>query len=359
MTQRIFLTVILPEHLIAKYKLSFAACNFSFNLMSGEGFDNVYSILPLYVGGEMGAEAFHDSRFELVYDKLRKKGGIWQKLAVLKEQWTVFKKIPKGSSIWFYNLTTLNAFLFILLKMFKRSVQLNVIVLDFTTINSGFGLNSIYLKMINDAHGRLCLANSSLFKKENAAILPGVVPAHNEHLPKVEIITHKFLLSGMLSEEIAQTSMVLEAFSMLPKCELHITGSHNMDNVKEYADKYSNIFYYEQLNYADYLELLHSITFQLSTRDATFPENQCNFPSKIIEALLHNRAIVSTIQYPQLEGINYFKVASNVKEFIRDIEKMVSISDDELKLYVNQGKKVKKMFSTEVWNKVMLKIENV
>ena len=50
---RIFLTHILPEHLVAEYHLSFAACNFSRNLMSGGGFDKVYSIMPLFVCGEM------------------------------------------------------------------------------------------------------------------------------------------------------------------------------------------------------------------------------------------------------------------------------------------------------------------
>lgn len=50
---RIFWTCILPEHLIAQYRLSFAACNFSYNLMSGCAFDKVYSSMPLYVGGEM------------------------------------------------------------------------------------------------------------------------------------------------------------------------------------------------------------------------------------------------------------------------------------------------------------------
>lgn len=73
MNYRIFWTCILPEHLIAEHALSFAACNFSFNLMSGGMFDKVYSSLPLYVSGEMQQEAFEDKRFKLIYDKWRKK----------------------------------------------------------------------------------------------------------------------------------------------------------------------------------------------------------------------------------------------------------------------------------------------
>ncbi len=73
---RIFWTCILPEHLIAQYRLSFAACNFSYNLMSGCAFDKVYSSMPLYVGGEMSKEAFSDKRFELIYDRWRTAGTV-------------------------------------------------------------------------------------------------------------------------------------------------------------------------------------------------------------------------------------------------------------------------------------------
>lgn len=74
---RILITTLLFEKEISKYKLSFAACNFSSNLISGGEFDQVYSIMPLFVGGEMDNQAFLDPRYELVYDKLRTKGSLW------------------------------------------------------------------------------------------------------------------------------------------------------------------------------------------------------------------------------------------------------------------------------------------
>lgn len=184
--------------------------------MSGCAFDKVYSSMPLYVGGEMSKEAFDDKRFELIYDKWRKKGGVRQKLATFKEQFTMFRQIPKDTSVWFYNLNTLNALLFVMLKLLKPSVQLNVIVLDFTPVNQGFGLNQIYLKLINWAHGRICLANSELFKKENSSILPGVVPYSSGMKPKIKSIKKNFLLSGVLSEEISMLSMVLDVFPNCP-----------------------------------------------------------------------------------------------------------------------------------------------
>lgn len=355
--KRIFVTTILPEHIIAKHRLSFAACNFSFNLMSGGGFDKIYSVLPLYTGGEMEKEAFIDERFDLIYDNLRKKGGVWKKLAALKEQCTIFKRVPKGASVWYYNLSTLNALLFLLLMLFKPSVHQNVIVLDFTPVASGFGLNRIYLKLINAAKGRICLAHSSLFNARNSVILPGVVPNNDDNYPLVSIPAKSFLLSGAINETIAQTSMVLEAFAQLSDCELYVTGTGKTKLVEEYAAKYPNIHWYGQLPFNQYLDLLHSVTFQLSTRDPNMPENQCNFPSKIIESLLHNRIIISTIEYKQLEGIKYFKTSSDLKYFKQHIESISALGDGTLREYANQGTKVSKMFSTKVWNETMKRIE--
>ncbi len=355
---RIFWTCILPEQLIGQYKLSFAGCNFSFNLISGGGFDHVYSMMPLFVGGEMDPSAFTDNRFELIYDNLRKRRGIWQKLAVLKEQWTIFRKIPRKASLWFYNINTLNALLFILLKLFKPSVQLNVIVLDFIPVAKGWGLNNIYIRLINSADGRICLANSTRFKKENAAILPGVTSISHKRFPKIEILQKKFLLSGYLSEEIAQLSLVLNTFSQLPECELYVTGSNGNENLlKEYSKQYSNIHWYGQLPFTHYMELLHKITFQLSTRDPKALENQCNFPSKVIEALLHNRIIISTIHYPQLNGIRYIEVESTNKTFMRGIRSILEMSDDTLLSYANQGEVIYRAFNAHQWNKIMSNIE--
>lgn len=356
--QRIFFTCILPEHLIAKHGLSFAACNFSFNLMSGGGFAKVLSTMPLYVGGEMDKAAFEDGRLELIYDKMRKKGGIWQKMAVFKEQLAIFRKIPKDASIWFYNLNILNALLFLLLKAFKPSVQLNVIVLDFTPAKSWKQQNYWYLKLINSAHGRICLANSPLFKHKNSVTLPGVVPANNEAFPLIVKPALSFLLSGVLLPEISQLKMVLKTFAELPQCELHITGMKgDEDLLKEYAEKYTNIHWHGQIPYGEYLTLMHSVTFQLSTRSPEMPENQCNFPSKIIESLLHNRIVISTIEYEQMEGVKYFVTTSQPDAFKQHIEGISRLGVDTLLEYANQGELVAEKFSTKVWDDTMTRIE--
>lgn len=357
---RIFCTCILPERMIAKYGLSFAACNFSGNLISGNGFQHVYSIMPLYVRGELESEAFTDPRFEVVYDQCRGWGKIASKLAILKEQWMIFKKIPKNASVWFYNLNTLNSFLFLLLKLFKSTVLLNVIVLDYTPVTKYWGLNKIYLKLINMADARICLADSELFNSEHAVVLPGVVPyAPEQSYPVITEPKRIFLLSGVLAEEISQLSLVLEAFSQSPSCELHITGQlGNEELIRSYRSRCKNIYWHGQLPFPDYLNLLHSVTFQLSTRHPGALENECNFPSKIIEALLHNRIVVSTIHYPQLDNIKYFEVNSATVELLKDdLKRIIAMSDEDLLGYANQSNIVQRQFNVVVWNEAMSQLE--
>ena len=48
---RYFITNVLPHHLSGKYKISYAAANFSWALIHSSVFDEVFSIAPLNVSG--------------------------------------------------------------------------------------------------------------------------------------------------------------------------------------------------------------------------------------------------------------------------------------------------------------------
>lgn len=352
---RIFQTFILPDKLVSKYKLSFAAANFSRHLISGRGFDKVYSLIPINVRHEIGL--VKEDGYEVIYSKWRNKGRIRAKFSIFAEQWKIFKKLKKDDSIWFYNMNFMNGYLFLLLKFFKPSVKLNIIVLDFTPAKNLTEQNYWFLKLINAADGTICLSPSKLFTVKNSIVLPGVVPALNKEYPIITKPNKEFLLSGIINDTIAMTELVLEAFSKLPDCTLYITGKilENEDIIKEYTEKYSNIKYFGIISYSEYLKLLHRVTFQLSTRNSEMPENQYNFPSKIIEALLHNRIIISTIQYSQLKDIKYMIVGC--ENFAENLSHITRMTDNELIHYANQGDKVQKLFSTKVWNKYMTHIE--
>ena len=100
------------------------------------------------------------------------------------------------------------------------------------------------------------------------------------------------------------------------------------------------------------------MSFLLSTRNPKASENQCNFPSKVIEALLHNRIVISTIHYEQLEGIRYFEVAAELDKFVMALSHIIQMPQTELLTYANQADEVKRRFNVEVWKEGMQKIEN-
>ena len=356
--KRIFVTHILPEDLIARYKLSFAACNFSNNLISGGGFDLVYSTMPTYVQGRLELDKTKNRGIEYVYSSLRTQKGNIAKVATFIEQWILFRKIPSNSSVWLYNISTLNVLLYILIRFFKRSVQINIIVLDFTPPINRFSKSSFFLWIINNAHGIIKLANSELFTNPNSCCLAGVTPVKNEN-PKISKRKSIYLLSGVLQPDISSIPIILDAFAQKPDSKLYITGVFSdMDLLSKYTEGYSNIKYLGVLNFSEYIELLHSVSFQLSLRNPLWADNTCNFPSKIIEALLHNRGVISTILYEQIEGIKYIKTDRSIEGFVKTLTDIENMSDFEWFQYVNQGKIVSDMLSATIWNNKMEKIES-
>lgn len=357
--KRIFIAHILPKELLIKNKVSPAASNFSLNLVSGGGFDKVFSIAGTNISGEIPFSILKDRRFELIYlNKLRKKGGLFVKLSALIEQVLLYKKLPKNASVWFYNLTTISAVIYILCILFKKGVKRNVIVLDFTPSKKKISMQNMILMLINRAHAIIRLSYSDLFTCSNSAILPGVTPKETK-ASLIEKTNKEFLLSGVLSENISQISLILDVFSELPDCILHITGfaRENEVKLKNYSNRYENIIYHGKVDFEEYKKLLQHVTFVLSTRDKNYPENMCNFPSKIIESLLYNRAVVSTIKYKQIEGINYFEIASDKDTMKKQLKTIVSMPEAMLMIYVNQGEEVARRYNTDVWNETMEKLE--
>ena len=344
---RIFITHVAPREVGRKAGVSVAATNFSYNLIDGCVFDKCYSVLPPFVKG-IAKTALSDSRIDIKYSSFR--NSPIGKVAPILEQWEIFKKIPNGASVWLYNITPLNAYLIKLLRNFKPKVRIFAIVLDYTP---GDPKAEKFLPLINECDGRILLSTSKLFDNKNTKCLPGVVPLNEDVSPMIAELNPEFLISGQFSEQISLLSRLLPVFSKLSNATLHISGAIT-DMARQYAAKYPNIILHENLTFEQYLNLLHSVTFQLSTRNPNMPENECNFPSKIIEALLHNRIVVSTINYPQLGAIKYIKVdADNLEEDIASIIDNISA----YKEYANQSILTKEMFNTAKWLDAMEQIE--
>lgn len=346
---RIFITHIVPREKILEYNLSVAACNFCHTLIEGHVFDDVYSILPTFVNKKV------DSFNGLIRSSLRDIPG-FSKFAPIWENLRLFFKIPRKSVVWYYNCTVLNATLIVLLKLFKPEVRQNMILLDYTPRQNWSGRFLLWLTNRMDATIRL--SNSPLFNCSRSICLPGVVPLHTPEYPEITTFPKHFLISGVLSDNISMLPILLKTFAQLPNMILHITGkAPDTKLVSKYTTQYPNIIYHGLVEYNDYLDLLHDVPFLLSTRNPSAPENQCNFPSKIIEALLHNRIIVSTIHYEQLEGIHYIHVPAEPEELKAALCKIGQLPSEKLNNYANQSEIVKKRYSIAVWKKAMDELE--
>lgn len=342
-----------PRDVLLKYNLPPAAYNFCYNLMKTGIFDKVYSILPTNVYNY--TEDLNREGMEIVYSNIRGKNKISRIIGSLVEQTKLFRLIKNNSNVWLYNITIANAFLFILLRIFKPKVKLYTIVLDFTPEDK---INKLMLPLINHSVGLIKLSESELFTVENSICLPGIVQS-DENYTKVEKITKDFLISGNIKEQISMISMLLPVFSELPELTLHISGhAQKPSMIRRYANNYSNIKFHGMVEYNEFLKIMDECTFLLSTRDPNEPRNLCNFPSKIMEGLLHNKIIISTIHYPQLEGIKYFVVSSDNDNFSKALQEIANIPTDKLLEYANQSEIVKERFNSSVWMQEMIKIEN-
>lgn len=346
---RIFITHIVPRDDAVQHNLSVAACNFSWNLIEGGAFDKFYSVLPTFVGS--GVEQFDG----LVCSRLRR-WGVTRRLAPIAENIKLFRRIPRGASVWYYNCTQLNMLLIVLLRLFKPSVKQQMIILDYTPTRKL--MERFFLWLANHMDGTIRLADSPLFTVKNTACLPGVVPMNGKGYPRVERVEKSFLISGALGDNIAMLPMLLEAFSQMPELTLHITGKAPDESlITRYTKQQKNIVYHGMVAYEEYLRILHATPFLLSTRNPDYPENQCNFPSKIIEALLHNRIIVSTLHYPQLNGVRYFEVPADGAGFANALCDIAKLPDEQLLTYANQSQLVTSLFNTNVWRDTIARIE--
>ena len=355
---RLFIAHILPKDVILKYHQSVAAHLFCYKLINANLFDRVYSILPLIPIANEDL-AGYDKNIYPVYSSLRT-NPVLRKIAIVYENLKLIFCIPKYSAIWFYNLPVISIFLFWGLKIFKPSVSLNIILLDYTPQRKGFSglVEKFLLFSINKSHGIIKLADSPLFTCANSVCLPGVVSSNAVLYPLIRNVEASFLISGALADNISLLSMLLNVFSRMPDMVLHITGyASDISLITKYAARYRNIIYHGVVEYDEYLHLLHDITFLLSTRDPNAPENQCNFPSKIIEGLLHNRIIISTLNYRQLGDIKYFKVPADEVKFEDALLRIVQLPQTILLEYANQGEKIQQRFNTDVWKIWMGKIE--
>ena len=355
--ERIFVCNVVPKSKIGFLSVSAAANYFSYNLIDNNIFDRVYSLVPSNI-----SERLEDDNSNIVYlQSSFKSTSLWLKiLKTLEINLRLFFVLNRNTKIWYYNLTNQNFILYLLIKIFKPSIKQYIIVLDFTPPRRLFSLQRILKKLIRKSDGIISLKNNPAILTDNSLVLSGLVPENKLKFPKIEKVNYNFILSGILSQN-RNPELIFEAFARNPRMTLHITGDViERKKLDFYLKKYDNINFHGFLKYENYLTLLSNCTFSINSRDPNFKENTFNFPSKTIEHLLYNRIVVSTMEYEELRGVNYFFVNSDLQSFSRFLESLPLRKNSELiEDYANQSEEIIKKFGVSNWRSGINQVEKL
>lgn len=89
--------------------------------------------------------------------------------------------------------------------------------------------------------------------------------------------------------------------------------------------------------------------------------NHYNFPSKILETLAYNKIVISTIEYPELNGVNYLCVPYDKEKLTTYIKNLIntdSKNNTTITACLNNTEILIKKYSEEAWYDVFRSMEN-
>lgn len=304
----LFCGTILPERYETELKyLSSAANRFQWNMIKAlreQGHEVVilsYVGFPLEGGREEDiVQSCRRTGIDVTIKKrnlLKAVGGFRGKLA---------KEIKKADSVWAYNV--LYPWLD-LGKLCSRNKKRSVLILaDFSpAISYEDKMHKMYAGLQERSIRQFALVvglsenvKGILKPIQKFMLMEGGIDISrykNFHVPKYEAgQTLTLMYSGLLSY-VTGVDLLLEAFSRIDneQIRLVLTGKGDLEAlIKSYEAEDKRIEYCGQLLYAEYLEKLRQAHILINPRNMKLPENQNNFPSKIMEYLACGRVIVST-----------------------------------------------------------------
>lgn len=235
-------------------------------------------------------------------------------------------------------------------------------------------MNSIYisnhtsieiLKKYQWCHqkARAVLSHSARCSETNKNFysIPCIIPERKINRLKGKLSgDHKFFISGIISKDKG-IEMVLDVFKNVPKAHLTITGKAR-DDVMRRSSLCHNINCGGYIkNSENFLRILSEADYSRSWRNPSQPVNQYNIPSKILETLAGNRtAVISTIKYEELEGVNYFYEDYDREKqivLIRDI--VAGKYDIETSKCLDNSDVLIAKYSENAWIRTLIQIENL
>ena len=336
--KRTFICNILPPEYIVKLKASQAAINFCNRLVDGGCFDDVRSIVP--VSYKLPKRIFYRNITYYVNNGNNMVAKILRYVYLnMKLAWDV----KRFDAVWFYNLTASSLLSYIILKfLFMRRVY--VIMADYTPPLRKKSMQTIIGGLLKRCNGMIALSARSCFDQiKNLHIKAGIIDEEmlNRSVENVRSDKITFLFSGTLTP-VTGYEMALKVFSQIPEAQLFVSGNGAFPDIYR---KYENIHFMGNLPYNDYLELLESVTVCLNFRNPNLPENNNNFPSKILDYFSRHKIVLSTMSYPEIEGANYIYSDFDESVLIKKVMDIVAMGVDNLTEYTNNTMFLRENFS--------------
>ena len=338
---------LVPQELCSQLAVSEASTIFCWNMINGGCFDNTIGIVQTTIPQPLHLTNTDSVNF--VQTRFFKHKGLGRLLNNIVDSFRVVNRARRYQDIWYYNVEWTQILSFILLRMMGK--RLYVIVADFTPPKRYFSLASLVEYIFTHSKGIISLSSRTTFRHPNQTSIAGIISSEilEERKKTPTPKKHLFLFSGGL-EPIHGINLAIDAFKDVPEAELIITGK----KLKRDVSEYKNIHFKGYLSREEYEKLFKEVTSCISFRDPSYPENLNNFPSKIIEYMSYNKLILSTIQYPELEGLDYEYVEFDVDAVKEHLQKIM----EEPPLNYEQSAKLHDKFSIERWKETFLMIEN-
>lgn len=136
-----------------------------------------------------------------------------------------------------------------------------------------------------------------------------------------------FMYSGLLSK-VTGVDILLQAIMRMKEegFTLWISGKGDLEQqVRDAAEKDDRICYLGHMEYDEYIETLKKVDVLINPRNMEFPENQNNFPSKIMDYLATGKEIISS------KFVGWEKFADNIV-FYDDLNML----EKEIKMFLNE-----------------------
>lgn len=364
MKNSIYISDVVPRHLVKQLNASQASSNFNTHINQLGYFSHHFALPPINVG--RGYKCFKEESTGIEYYAYRKftHKGIFRMLNCFMENLWLFRRVKRLSeqNVWFYNISKINCYAYWLLRIFSKK-KLFVLLADYNP-NRNKGLyGKMILSGMRHADGIISLTSRCGELNDNFTCIAGIIPqrkiVRDCGTLKEERI---FMISGALTKTTG-VDLALRVFSNIPESKLVISGKGDEEIVamcEEYSNKYANIQYFGFFeDYNDFVRLLDSADFILSFRNPELPVNWYNFPSKILESLAIGKIVISTQEYPELEGVNYISLPYSEDALVKEIRSIANEDYSErFQACKNNSKVLSESFTENAWLSAFNRIEN-